>query len=81
MDRYSPLQRAFFAFLSVFLLLLLLFWFVAMGEEIGLGGLLWAALKPSLLVGVITWIVTSITDLHYQVAALRAELERLKNKE
>ena len=81
MNRYTPLQRAFLAFLSVFLLLLILFWFVALGDEVGLGSLLWAALKPSLLVGVIAWIACSISDLRYQVAVLRAELERLKNKE
>lgn len=81
MDRYSPLQRALFATLSAFLLFLMLFWLVALGEDVGFPGLLWAAAKPSLLVGAIAWVITSISDLRYQVAALRAEVERLKNKE
>lgn len=81
MDRYPPFQRAVFAFLAAFLLFLMLFWLVVLGEEVGFAGLLWAAAKPSLLVGAIAWAVSSISDLRYQVAALRAEVERLKNKE
>ena len=80
MDRYSPFQRAFVAFLAVFLLLLLFFW-LSVWEELGLLQLAWLALKPSLLIGAVVWIAASISDLRYQVAALRSELERLKNKE
>ena len=81
MDRYTPFERALFAAFSAFLLFLILFWLVAPGEEAGFAGLLWAAAKPSLLVGIIAWIASSISDLRYQVATLRAEVERLKNKE
>ena len=81
MDRYTPFQRAIFAFLASFLLLLMIFWLVSLGEEAGFAGLLWAAAKPGLLVGAIAWAVSSISDLRYQVAALRAEVERLKSKE
>ncbi len=81
MDRYPPFQRAVFAFQAPFNHLMMIVWHVALGEEVGFAGLLWAAAKPSLLVGAIAWAVSSISDLRYQVAALRAEVERLKNKE
>lgn len=79
MGRYSPFQRAILVFLPAFLLFLLLFWFLT--EDVSLGTLAWSALKPSLLIGGGAWTLFSIRDLRRQVAALRSELERLKNKE
>lgn len=80
MNRYTPLQRSCAAGFSGFLLALLVLWFF-LGEEYLLRSLILPALGIGLVVGIAAWLLTAISDLRYQVAVLRAEIERLKNKE
>lgn len=78
LNRYTPIQRSCAA---GFLLALLVFWSLSLGEEYLFRSLILSALGIALMVGIVTWLLTSISDLRYQVAILRAEIERLKNKE
>ncbi len=81
MNRYTPFQRACAAGLAGFLLSLVLLWLLLAGTGHTLWTLLLLSLGIGLIVCAVAWLLTSVSDLHYQVAALRAEVERLKNKE
>lgn len=81
MNRYTPFERAFCASLVGFLLSLVILWFLLSGTGLTLWHFLLPSLVIGLVIGAIVWLITSISDLRYQIATLRSEVERLKNKE